>query len=77
VIAGLKSYQLTSNARLQFDRISRSEQVIMEHVNNFTKKISSISKAIQFQHSKELQAGCVIISCGWYNYMWKYYNKYQ
>ena len=77
IVTGLKNNQLITQARKEFDRISRSEQVIVEHVNNFIKKCNTLSKQSKFTHSKELLIGCVLICCGWYNYMKAEFNKYE
>ena len=69
VVAGFKSNQLKSSDHLEFDRISRNEQVLIEHVNRFIKDCKVLSKKAVFKHSRALHVACVITFCGWYN--WK------
>jgi hypothetical protein len=76
VVAGYKINQLTSDAHKEFDRISRSEQVKIEHVNNFVKKCASLSKLSTFHHNREALAGLVVVGTGWYNYMLEVHGKY-
>jgi len=75
IVSGLKYNQLKTPAHKEFDRISRSEQVKIEHVNNFVKKCKTLSKTGQFIHRKELLCGCVIVSVGLYNYMLNTFGK--
>jgi hypothetical protein len=77
VVSGFKTNQLTSLPRIQFDRISRSEQVAIEHINNFVKKCNILSKREQCIHSIETLSGCVLVGAGMYNYMRKTFNKYS
>jgi len=78
VISGFKTNQLKNDkARHIFDRISRSEQVIVEHVNLFIKTCKTLSKRNQFIHSRHLHIGCVFIVCGWYNWMKLKFNKFS
>lgn len=76
VVSGLKSNQVSSPAHKHFDRLSRSEQVAIEHVNNFVKKCKILSDSKQFIHSNEVLSGCVIVGAGLYNYMYKKFGKY-
>jgi len=76
VVSGFKSNLLTSNERIVFDRISRSEQVAIEHVNNFLKSCKSLSKRNQFIHSRDKHIACVFIVCGWYNWMKLKFSKF-
>lgn len=69
VVAGLKSNQLRTKEDLDFDTISRSEQVLIEHVNRFLKGCTVLSKRVVFKHSRVLHVTCVVICCGWYNMM--------
>ncbi len=67
-VAGFKGNQLTCENRKKFDIITRTEQVVVEHVNAFFKKAKSISKEIKFHHSIEVQAACMLICSGMYNF---------
>ncbi len=69
VVSGLKNNQIKSLAEKKFDKLSRSEQVIVEHVNNFIKKCVSINKSDVFKHSRVHLTACVHICCGLYNWM--------
>ena len=56
VVAGFKSNQLQQqekDERNKFDRISRKEQIPIEHVNNFIKSCRVLSKRNQFIHSRD------------------------
>jgi len=77
VVAGLKSNQVKTQAHFEFDRITRSEQVVVEHVNNFVKKQRTLSKGVQFIHCRSHLVACVFIVAGWYNFMFNNFNKYQ
>jgi len=77
VVSGLKSNQLLSHAHHQFDRVSRSEQVVVEHVNCFIKSCKSLSKRNQFIHGREKHIACVIIVCGWHNWMKASFGKFS
>jgi len=59
VVSGFKSNQLISNERIKFDRVSRSEQIAIEHVNNFIKSCRVLSKRHQFIHSRDKHIACV------------------
>jgi len=76
VVAGYKINQLTSYAHREFDRLSRSEQVKIEHVNNFVKKCATLSKLSSFHHNRQMLAGLVVVGTGWYNYMLEVHGKY-
>jgi hypothetical protein len=39
VVAGLKSNQLKKKEDQEFDTISREEQILIEHVNQFLKRV--------------------------------------
>eukprot|EP01121_Diplochlamys_sp_Union-15-3_P015606 TRINITY_DN5200_c0_g1_i4.p1 TRINITY_DN5200_c0_g1~~TRINITY_DN5200_c0_g1_i4.p1 ORF type:complete len:169 (+),score=13.50 TRINITY_DN5200_c0_g1_i4:324-830(+) len=67
VISGLRVNQINSSAHSKFDMVTRSEQVIVEHVNCFIKKCAVLSKQCKFIHMPELLVACVFIICGWYN----------
>jgi hypothetical protein len=67
VVAGFKAKQVRTEAEKVFDRISRSEQVAIEHINNFIKKSSTLSKLNKFHHGIDKLVPCVFIICGWYN----------
>jgi len=75
VVAGLKSNQIHDDAEREFDKISRSEQVIIEHINNFIKKCTTINKCDVFIHSREHLAACVFICCGLYNWLLENFGK--
>jgi hypothetical protein len=77
VVSGYKTNQLTSPVRRLFDKTSRSEQVIVEHVNNFIKSCRCLSKRHQFAHTKDKHVLCVFIICGWYNWMKLYFGKFE
>jgi hypothetical protein len=68
VVSGLKSNQLKESSHWYFDRISRSEQVTIEHVNNFVKKCKILED--QTIHSS------VAMGAGFYNYMFTTFQKY-
>lgn len=76
VVAGYKTNQLKSPAHKEFDRVSRSEQVKIEHVNNFVKKCGCLSKGSTFHHNKATIPGLVLVATGWYNYMKDVHSKY-
>lgn len=69
VVAGLKSNQLKSPRDFDFDTVSRSEQVLVEHVNSFLKGCKVLSKKVTFKHTRTLHIACVVICCGWFNMM--------
>ena len=75
IVAGFTACQLKTAAHKDFDRISRSEQVKIEHVNNFVKKCKTLSKTCQFIHTNVLLCGCVIVGAGLYNYMLYTFGK--
>jgi hypothetical protein len=69
IVAGFKTSQLTSPAHQVFDQISRSEQAMVEHINNFIKKCAVLDKTTKFIHSDHSKlVACVFIVCGWYNF---------
>jgi hypothetical protein len=76
IVSGLRSNQVTTDGRKEFDRISRSEQVKIEHVNNFVKKSKSLSKTDQFIHNIPMLNLTVLIGAGWYNFMLVKFNKF-
>jgi hypothetical protein len=69
VVAGMKSNQLQTEDDYEFDKTSRHEQVVIEHVNSFLKHFSVLSKGKKFKHSRVVHVSCVVICCGWYNMM--------
>lgn len=77
VVSRLKFNQLNSDERREFDRISRSEQVIIEHVNSFIKSCKVLSKKNQFIHGRDKHIASVFIVCGWYNWMKLVFNKFS
>ncbi len=76
-VAGFKSNQVTTPAHKIFDGISRSEQVIVEHVNSFIKQVAVLSKTSKFCHKLPFLVNCVFIVCGWYNFMKIAFNKFE
>lgn len=76
IVAGYKTNQLNYPGRREFDRISRSEQVKIEHVNNFVKKCRCLSKGHTFVHKHDQLSGLVLVAAGWYNYMRETHDKY-
>jgi len=76
VVSGLKFNQLNSDERREFDLISRSEQVIIEHVNSFIKSCKVLSKKNQFIHGRDKHISCVFIVCGWYNWIKRTFQKF-
>ena len=77
VISGFKVNQIDSLAKKHFDRLSRSEQVKIEHVNNFVKKCKTLSDSRQFIHSNNILCGCVAVGAGFYNFMLKTFGKFK
>jgi hypothetical protein len=77
VVSGFKTNQLINEERRVFDRISRTEQVVIEHVNNFIKTCHSLSKSNQFHHSTEKHVAIVFVVSGWYNWMKETYGKFS
>ncbi|KAL0481378.1 hypothetical protein AKO1_012708 [Acrasis kona] len=68
-VAGYKPSQLQEDPnRVEFDRISRREQKIVEHINGFFKKCRTVSKKKAFEHSVPLHIRCVGMACGLYNF---------
>ena len=76
VVDGLKSNQLNSQAAREFDKITRTEQVIIEHINKHIKGCKVLSKRHMFMHGRELHICCVFIICGWFNWMKESFDKY-
>jgi hypothetical protein len=76
VVSGLKSNQLVSDEAREFDRISRMEQIVVEHVNKHIKDCKDLSKSNQFRHGKDMHMCAVFFCCGWYNYMKKFCGKF-
>lgn len=76
VVSGLKCNQIHNAAQKHFDRLSRSEQVAIEHVNNFVKKCKILSDGRQFIHATEVLSGCLLVGAGFYNYMINTWSKY-
>ena len=77
VVAGFKTNQLNSVAARTFDSITRTEQVVVEHVNQFVKSCKVLSKKVKFTHSRAKHILCVYIVCGWYNWMKKTFGKFS
>lgn len=77
VVSGLRSNQVRTASEKLFDKISRSEQVIVEHINNFIKKCASINKLSPFIHNRCHLTACVFICCGWYNWMKQEFKKFE
>jgi hypothetical protein len=76
VVAGFKSNQLISDERIYFDRISRAEQVIVEHVNSHFKGCKSLSKRHVFHHSIDKHVTIVLLVCGWFNWIKATFGKF-
>jgi len=76
VVSGLKTNMINCEADLKFDSITRSEQIIIEHVNGFLKKFEVLSKQSVFIHDPKLLSGCVLLLCGWYNWIKIIFDKY-
>lgn len=77
VVAGFKSNQVHTEADRTFDRISRSEQVVVEHVNAFLKQVEVLSKRSKFEHEISMLVSAVFIVCGWYNFSKQAFNKFS
>jgi hypothetical protein len=77
VVCGLTSNHVNSDEKMRFDTVSREEQKVVEHVNNFIKKCKVLSKRNQFIHSRNMQVCCVFLVCGWYNWMKEKFNKFN
>ena len=67
-VSGFKTNQLKSEQHKVFDKVTRSEQIVVEHVNCFIKKCKCLSKEGKFIHSHETLALLSLIICGWYNW---------
>ena len=67
IVAGLK--KVSTEGEVIFDRISRSEQVVVEHVNDFVKNSVALDKNTKFRHSPDKLIYSVFIMSGIYN--WK------
>lgn len=76
-VAGFRGNQLTSVSHKTFDSISRSEQVIIEHVNSFIKQTEVLAKSSKFCHRLDLLVHCVFIVTGWYNFMKQEFDKFE
>lgn len=72
VVSGFKSCQLNTLSKRVFDRITRSEQVLIENVNKFIKDCRSINKLDAFRHGESKLLACVTIAIGLYNMKRKY-----
>lgn len=69
VVAGYKPSQLGNNQnRILFDRISRQEQKIVEHINGHFKRCKSVGKKRANEHSVPMHIRCVAMACGMYNF---------
>ena len=76
VVAGLKSNQVTTPEAIRFDEVTRTEQVIIEHINRHVKSCRVLSKSNQFHHGRDKHVCCVFIVSGWYNYMRQRFGKF-
>lgn len=76
VVCGFTSNLVNSDERRTFDTVSREEQKVVEHVNNFIKKCKVLSKRNQFIHSRDMHVCCVFLVCGWYNWMKLKFDKF-
>jgi len=77
VISGFKSNQLRTEERVKFDRITRSEQVLIEHINAHFKGCKSLSKRSVFHHTIDKHVTIVLLVCGWYNWIKSTYGKFS
>jgi len=69
VVSGFKCNQLKTEERIRFDRVSWTEQVLIEHVNAHFKGCKWLSKRIVFHHSVYKHVYVVLLVCGWYNWI--------
>lgn len=67
VISGFNSCEVKTTSQKIFDKITRSEQVLIENVNKFLKDCRSINKQDSFRHGEGRLVACVSISIGLYN----------
>ena len=67
IVAGFRPCQVNSEGKRKFDRITRREQVIIEHVHGWIKSSKSISKGSRFVHVEQKLVMCMYIVCGLYN----------
>jgi hypothetical protein len=77
VVCGLTSNRVNDEEKRTFDAVSREEQKVVEHVNNFIKKCQVLSKRNQFLHARDLHVSCVFLICGWYNFMKLTFGKFS
>jgi len=61
VVAGSKASQLKTGHK-KFDSISRTEQIPIEHVNNFIKKFSILSKQSKCIHTSSNNLSALALS---------------
>ena len=76
VVPGFKSGSVKSWEQRVFDKISRSEQVLIENANKGIKECKSVNKQDTFRHGDHRLLACVFISIGLYNMKldWGYYK---
>jgi hypothetical protein len=72
IIAGLKSNMIASEKHRILYRVTKSEQVCVEHVNQFLKNFKSLG--MKHRHDNATLVGCVYVACGLY--IWKKKNGY-
>lgn len=75
VLPGLKSNQIKDHYDENWDKVSRKEQKIVEHVNCAIKKAHCLSKERKFYHSRYLLLRIILFTCGLYN--WALENKFK
>ena len=77
VVCGLRYKQKNSDGAFLFDKISRSEQVLIENVNKFLKDCKSINKDCAFFHGRKKLLYCIITAIGLYNKKldWGYFAR--
>ena len=76
VVPGFKPGTIRRWEERVFDKISRSEQVLIENANKGIKECKSVNKQDTFRHGDHRLLACVFISVGLYNLKldWGYYK---
>ena len=67
VIGSFKPSQVKTPQKRVFDRITRREQILIEHVNCWVKSSATLSRGSRFTHGEDKLNMCVFIVCGLYN----------
>ena len=62
MVAGFKSCFVHTDEKAYFDLISRSEQVMVENVNNFIKKCGTVTKESKTMHAHHLVVALHIVN---------------